>query len=204
MHPLHHVGNVQLIAVVEARDPLAVLVFQAAGAPLRTCPSPCPTCQQTISVTVSGPLTIVPRSCLSVDIFIPAGLGSAQTLASRKGRFNRARPSSVYGPYLDVRHFCCVTRPFSSLGPDHQLVLRPEGSTPSSSWKPAAVHSWMARPRELAGLVEHAPHRAFPSHDPATWTHRRPPFTAARAPRTRERRVVGRLYARCATPAPRP
>ena len=162
---------------------------RGAAASRRRGPCPCPTCQHTMSVTVSGPFTIGPTSSPSVDVLPPPGLGAARALAGVLGvdlgdllvgvgrELDRRRSSSARAP--------STARCGSSAG------TGPTGSCPSSSRNTWAVHSWMARPAKSLSLSS-TPTSALRRCDPMTRAAAAPTTRARWRSRRRARRAAGR------------
>ena len=135
-----------------------------------------PTCQQTMSVTVSGPFTSGPTVVALGDVLPPAGLGAAGPLG-RVLRLDlgdlrrRCRASSSTASYF------LRSRAFVALGADHQPVLgrQQRAVVVAEDLAGPLVHGPLG---ELARLVEHADERVAAA---------RPGRRAAAAPTTRGR-----------------
>ena len=135
-----------------------------------------PTCQQIMSVTVSGPFTIGPTSSPSCDVLPPARLGAARRLA-RVLRLDRGDLRRRCTARSRWRRTSCARAPSSR---SVRIMSRywPDSSGPSSSrntWRRPLVDGPLG---ELARLVEHADERVAAA---------RPGGRVAAAPTTRGR-----------------
>ena len=139
-------------------------------------PIPIPACQQTMSVTVSGPFTIGPTSS-------PSCASSNQRGSEPRGRSRAywasmsAIWSSVYGSIV-IASFFLRARAFSR---SVRTISRycPESRAPVSSRNTWAVHSWTARPANSLGLSSAATERVA-AERAAQREQRRPPLARAR------------------------
>ena len=136
-----------------------------------------PACQQIMSVTVSGPFTIGPTSS-------PSLTSSHQRGSAPRARFARVLRLDLVDLLVGVRRELDRVVLLASRAPSRARCgpsagTGPRAACPSSSRNTCAVHSWTARPGELARLVEHGDERVAAEH-PALRVQRRPPLAGAR------------------------
>ena len=149
-----------------------------------------PTCQQTMSVTVSGPFTIGPTSSPSSTSSHQRGSAPRGTCSLRTARRSASISSSVYGASSMSSYFFALAR-LLALGADHQPVL-------ARQQRAGVVAEHLRGPfvdgpaGELARLVERARPARCGGARRRSGYERRPPLPRRSRRRTRGRRAAGR------------
>ena len=152
-------------------------------------PCPCPTCQHTMSVTVSGPFTIGPTASPSSTSSQKRGSAPRRPLGGVRGVDRRRSPrrcsgsSSMASYFFFSRAFLRSVRIMRRYWPrQHRAVVVAEHVRRPLVHRP---------PGELAGLVEHR-HQGVAAPDPVVGPQRRPPLPRRSPSRTRARPAAGR------------